>query len=252
MRFLTGGMCALLITAGCLLLGQSGLPPSQSGAPLEPSEKLTYSVEWRLVRGGTVTVEKRPYQALVKLESVGIVSTLFRIQDVYNVNYEDSLCATSSVMESMEGKRHHEAKVNYDRSRNHAVFVERDLADNKILKEAGTDIPNCVADVVGAFGKLRSMTVSIGQSVQIPVSDGRRSAPVKVTAMEREEVKTPLGVYKAVKYEADLMNGVVYTRKGDVFVWLSDDARRLPVQIRLRTSFPIGAVTLALEKEEHP
>ena len=47
------------------------------------------------------------------------------------------------------------------------------------------------------------------------------------------------------------MNGVVYTRKGDVWLWLTDDARRLPVQIRLRTTFPISTVTLTLEKEEH-
>ena len=160
------------------------------------------------------------------------------------------MCATSSVMESMEGKRHREAHVTYDRSRNHAFFVERDLSDNKVVKETGTDIPNCVADVVGAFAKLRGMDVGAGQSTQIPVSDGRKSALVKITAKEREDVKTPLGMYKAMRYEADLMNGVVYPRKGDVYLWLSEDERRLPVQIKLRTSFPIGTVTLSLEKEE--
>ena len=48
-----------------------------------------------------------------------------------------------------------------------------------------------------------------------------------------------------------LLNGVIYPRKGRVFVWLTDDARRLPVQIRLRMQFPIGTVTLRLQKEEH-
>jgi hypothetical protein len=121
-----------------------------------------------------------------------------------------------------------------------------------VLKEASTDIPHCVADVVGAFSKLRSMNLGVGQSTQIPVSDGRKSAAVKVTAQEREEVKTPLGSYQAIRYQADVMNGVVYTRKGEVHLWLSDDAKKLPVQIRLRTGFPIGAVTVTLEKEEHP
>lgn len=245
---MTGGFVALLITAGCLTLGQSARFTTDNP---QPDEKLVFGVEWRLIRAGAVTIEKFPYETSVKLDSAGIVSTLFRIQDVYRVHYEETLCATSSVMDSMEGKRHHEARVTYDRKRNHAFFVERDLADNKILKETGTDIPNCVADVTGAFAKLRSMNLSVGQSVQIPVSDGRRSAPVKVTAMEREDVKTPMGAYKAIKYEADLMNGVVYLRKGDLWLWLTDDERRLPVQIRVRTGFPIGAVTLALEKEEH-
>jgi hypothetical protein len=39
---------------------------------------------------------------------------------------------------------------------------------------------------------------------------------------------------------------------GRVFVWLTDDDRRLPVQIRVRMNFPLGTVTLELEKEEHP
>jgi hypothetical protein len=248
MRFLTGGLFALLIPAGCLMLGQS--EQFTAGHP-DPQEKLVLGVEWRLIRAGMVTIEKWPFETSVKLESAGIVSTLMRIHDDYRVHFEDSLCATSSVMESLEGKRHHEADVTYDRNLNHAFFVERDLTDNRILKQAGTDIPNCVSDVTGAFARLRSMNLGVGQTVQIPVSDGRKFAAVKVTAQEREDVKTPLGVYKAIRYEADLMNGVVYTRKGDVWIWLSDDARKLPVQIRLRTTFPISTVTLTLEKEEH-
>ena len=256
MRFLTGGLCALWITAGWMLAAQSASGPAGFSPRLQetppPEEKLVYNVEWRLIRAGVVTVEKRPMDATVKLESVGLVSSLLRIQDVYDVNFEDGWCATSSVMDSIEGKRHHEQRVTYDRSQNHAFFVLRDVNQDRVLKQTGADIPNCVADVVGAFSKLRRMNVDVGQSTRIPVSDGRKSADVKVTAMDRERVKTPLGNFRAVRYEADLMNGVVYPRKGDVYVWLSDDAARLPVQIKLRTGFPIGAVTLELEKEEHP
>jgi hypothetical protein len=48
----------------------------------------------------------------------------------------------------------------------------------------------------------------------------------------------------------NLLNGVIYQRKGRAFVWLSDDAKKIPVQIRLRLAFPIGTVTLQLQKEE--
>ena len=52
-------------------------------------------------------------------------------------------------MESMERERHHETRVTYDRSRNHATFVERDLIKNMVVKETGTDIPNCVDGYAG-------------------------------------------------------------------------------------------------------
>jgi hypothetical protein len=34
-------------------------------------------------------------------------------------------------------------------------------------------------------------------------------------------------------------------------VWLTDDARHLPVQMRIRMPFVIGTITLQLEKESH-
>jgi hypothetical protein len=43
---------------------------------------------------------------------------------------------------------------------------------------------------------------------------------------------------------------VLYRRYGHLHIWLTDDARKLPVQIRVRLQFTIGTITLQLEKEE--
>lgn len=204
-----------------------------------------------MIRAGTVTVESANGHFKMLLESAGIVSSLFKIQDTYTAEYDEPGCAASSMMDSMEGKNHHDTRVTYDRTRNHASFLERDVAKDSIIRETGVDIPNCVLETVGAMKKLRGMKVDPGQSVQLPVSDGRRSAQVKITAEEREDVKVSGTTYHTVRYRADLLNGVVYSRKGRLLVWISDDPRRLPVQIQLRMSFPVGAVTLQLEKEEH-
>jgi hypothetical protein len=61
-------------------------------------------------------------------------------------------------------------------------------------------------------------------------------------------VKTPAGQFDTIKYEAFLFNGQLYRRKGRLFVWLTDDDRRLPVQVRVQLPFYIGTVTLQLEK----
>ena len=72
----------------------------------------------------------------------------------------------------------------------------------------------------------------------------------KLVIREVETIKTPAGSYDAIQCEVFLMNGVVYTRKGRVLIWISNDERRLPVQIRLKMAFPVGTVTLQLQKEE--
>ena len=228
---------------------------------LPPAEKFVYGVQWRLIRAGTVTIEEHPSSAgqppslAMRLESGGLVASLFKVDDTYNATYDQSdphYCATLTRLESREGQRHHEAQVTYDRTANRAHYIERDLATNQTLREMSVDLPACASDPLGAFVRLRGMPAEPGGSFEIPVSDGRHSALVRIEPQEREEVKVPAGTFKTMRYEAFLLNGVVYPRKGRLWVWYTDDTRRLPVQIRLRTGFPVGTVTLELEKQEGP
>jgi hypothetical protein len=241
MRFFAGAT-VLLLTACWTLTAQTLDVPH--------TERLTYDIEWRLIHAGSMVIDAQSSSAHLRLESAGMVSTLFKVEDAYGVTYDEPFCATSSTLDAQEGKRHHETHVTFDRSRNRAAAVEKDVLKNAVLHTYETAIPNCVHDVLGALISLRSLNLSPGQSAQIPVSDGHHTASVKVDAQEREEIKTPTATYKTIRYEPYLMNGVIYSRKGRSIVWLTDDARRLPVQIQLRMSFPVGTVTLHLVKEE--
>ena len=225
--------------------------PASAGPPPPDLGKLTYYIEWRLIHAGDAVLDLHNSDGRMKLDSAGLVSALFKVDDTYTVRFEPSFCAAESQMDSKEGKRHRRTMVTYDRNQNRATWVEHDVLDNnKVLRRAQVDIPHCVHDVLGGLLTLRGSTLEPGQSTLTPMSDGRRSAQVKVDAQEREEVTTPAGTFKTIRYEVNLMNGVVYPRKGRAFVWVSDDARRIPVQIRLRLAFPIGTVTLQLQKEE--
>ena len=216
------------------------------------TERLTYTVEWRLIHAGNVVVETGPASDVVKLESAGMVSALYKIEDTYRVQFDPSSCATSSSMDAKEGSRHRETTINFDRNRNRAFLTEKDLIKNTIVSKTDVQIPSCPHDVITALKQLRRTKVDVGQSVQIPITDGRKSAAVKIEAQERERITTPAGAFNTVRYEVNVLNGVVYTRTGRVFVWLTDDEKRLPVQFRLRLNFPLGTVTVELEKEEHP
>lgn len=236
------GATVLLLTA-CWML------PAQT-LDVPRTERLTYDIEWRLIHAGSAVVDAQKTSARLKLESAGLVSTLFKVDDAYGVTYDEPFCATSSTLDAQEGKRHHETRVTFDRARNRADYVERDVLKNAVLHTYDIAIPNCVHDTLGALISLRGLNLSPGQTAQMPVSDGHHSASVKVEAQERETIKTAVSEYKTIRCETFLMNGVVYNRKGRVFIWLTDDARRLPVQIQLRMSFPVGTVTLHLLKEE--
>ena len=221
-------------------------------------ETLHYSVEWRLIEAGRARLSWTPtktggesgWQVDLQLESTGLVSKLYKVEDHYRVMLTESLCATSSLLKANEGRRQRETKVTYDRVNKKAYYLEWDLIKDAAVRQNEVAIPDCVHDVVGALAALRAKDFDPPASMQFPISDGKKFIEAKVEAQEKETIQTPAGSYKTIRYEAFLYNGVLYSKKGRLFVWLTDDERRMPVQIRIRLGFAVGTVTLQLEKEE--
>lgn len=249
----------LLILARAPVSYSQSLLSAATPVSAPSSETLTYDVEWRLINAGTARLSldpkgpanKNELEAKVHIESSGLVSKLYRLEDNYDVAMRDQFCAESLDFNTIERTRHRDTKVDYDRARGKASYVERDVLKNAVIKTAETDIPPCVSDIVGALYKLRTIALEPGQSTQLPISDGKKTVSARVEAQAREEIKIKAGTFHTIRYEASIFNGVLYARKAQLQVWLTDDARRVPVQIRARMSFPIGAITFELDKEQH-
>ena len=226
--------------------------PAPSGYALPGKEELSYRAEWRLIHAGNAYLSWSPapenagWQARLRLESVGLVSRLYRVNNEYIAVLDAGLCATSSVLKAHEGRKRRETLVSFDAAQKKASYLERDLLNNTVVAAHEIDIPGCVHDVIGGLFRLRSMRLEPGQVVQLPISDGKKSVLARVEAQERETVRVGGVPYQTIRYEAFLFNNVLYRRSGRLFVWISDDARRLPVQIRIRLPFYIGTVTLEL------
>jgi hypothetical protein len=232
-------------------------PPALSQAPVPPRpESFSYTVEWRLITAGKARVEIAPlpensgWQTKLHLESAGLVSKLYKVEDDYSSILNRAMCAQSSVMTSREGSRQRETKVTYDGAAKRASYLERDRVKNTVVLAKEIDIPECVHDVVGALFHIRTLALEPGQSTQLPMSDGKKSVMARVEAQQREDVKTPAGTFKTVRYEAFLFNGVLYGRSAHLYIWLTDDRRKLPVQLRVRMPITVGTLSFLLEKQE--
>ena len=248
-RFMLLRLLALALVCAPLALPQVN--------PLPGRETLTYNVEWRLISAGKARLEwnaapqpQAGWQAKLHLESVGLVSKLFKVEDDYTASLNQSLCALGSQLISHEGSRQRDTRVSFDYSNKKASYLERDRLKNTTLLAHEIDIPGCVHDVIGGLYYLRTLNLEPGQSAQTPVSDGKKFATAKVEAQLREDVKVPSGSYRTIRYEALLFDNVLFRRSAHLYVWLTDDRRKLPVQIRVKMAFTVGTITLELEKHE--
>jgi hypothetical protein len=242
------------LLAPIVLLGCAPFAHPQ-GFSLPSRETLLYNVEWRLITAGKARVEwtatpasRTGYQMKLRLESTGLVSKLFKVEDDYTAQMSQALCIEASQLNAVEGRRQRETKITYDHGK--ANYLERDLAKNAVVLAQETEVPSCVQDVAGGLYFLRTLSLEPGQSTQVPVSDGKKHAMARVEAQQREDVRTPSGLYKTMRYEVYLFNNVLYRRPAHLFVWVSEDRLRLPVQIRVRMQITIGTITLQLEKHE--
>mgnify|MGYP005842812039 CR=1 FL=1 len=224
---------------------------------LPNGEVLHFGVEWRLIHAGNATLRwsgapanNGAREVGLTLRSAGLVNALYKVNDVYSTMLEDAFCATAVSIKAEEGRRRRDTKITFDRTGGKAQYLERDLVKDEIVGAREIDVPPCVHDVIGALYRLRSMKLAPGQTVELPVSDGKKSVMARVEAQAREKVKTKAGVYQTVRYEAHLFNDILYRRKGRLYVWLTDDDLRVPVQIRARLQFHIGTITFQLEKQE--
>ena len=240
---------AVLLTAGC-----SAAPP----------EFLQYNVEWRLISAGTAKLSWTPSAATqpasasaatgpsevrLRLESSGLVSRLYKVDDDYRATLGANLCAENSFMTAQEGSRSKETRVTYDSRAGKASWQETDRQKNSTATRE-VEIPACVHDVMGGLMALRSLHLEPGKTARLPISDGKKTVQARVEAQDRDDIKTPLGKFRAIRYEIFLFNDVLYKRPGHLHIWLTDDDRRLPVQLQVRLQFTIGTITFRLVKED--
>jgi hypothetical protein len=230
---------------------------SPQSATLPSRQSLSYSIEWRLITAGKAQLDwsalagrRGGWEAKLHVESIGLVSKLFKVEDDYTATLNQALCTQSIGMVTHEGTRHRETRVTFDTDAKKATYLERDLSRNSTLLSKETELPGCVHDVVGGLFFLRTLNLEPGQATQIPVSDGKKATMARVEAQQREDIKTPAGTFKTIRYELFLFNGVLFQRSAHLYIWMTDDARKIPVQIRVRLQFTIGTITLLLDKLE--
>ena len=233
---------------GVLATGQQGPPPVQADA-IPANEVLNYQIEWRLIPAGTAKLTWAESNLKVHIESTGLVSRLYHVDDEYGAALTKNLCVQSSFLTAHEGSRNRDTRVNYDQQTKKAKYVEKDLIKNTTTVHE-MDVPPCVHDVIGGLMVLRTLHLEPGNTAQIPISDGKKFVQVKVESQRREEISTATGPKKTIRYEVFLFDNVLFKRSGHLHVWLTDDNLRLPVQLQIRLQFTIGTITLKLDKEE--
>ena len=242
----------LLMALGWRGAAQEARPPFASG------EKLHYAVKWRGVPAGEAEIllgrveSPRPrWKAVAKANSLGYVSNLYKVEDEYQSTFRaPALCSNEIRKTINEGDRHRLVTLTFDPRRRLALYSDREAAGNAPPRQAQSAIPDCVQDILSSLYFVRARPLLVGQSFDVPVNDGERTIQVRFEVQAKEQIKTPIGTFQATRVEPVLFSGNLFKSKGRMFVWFSDDAARLPVQLSAQIGIGVGTITASLTEVE--
>jgi hypothetical protein len=216
-----------------------------------PTQTLHYDAEWRLWKAGTATLRIEPSgemeHVVATAEASGAVAVLYRVQDRIESYFDHrSNCSDRILKHSEEGFHKRETTLLFDPAHGKSVLDERNLRSGE-TKHQETDSPACVSDVLSGIYYLGSQRLEPGIAHVFPLNDGGKTVDVTTFVEAREEVKTDAGTFRTVRVAVYSGTGPLKGR-GKVWVWYTDDAAHLPVQMRSRLFW--GTMTLRLSRME--
>jgi hypothetical protein len=250
----TGGAFALL--AALAAVPRESPPPAAAPLPAA-GERLTLRITYAKMLGGRAHLsveagEGRPtlrFVAVAKSEGFFAWLFRFRVDDRTVAEWDPrSGCSLGIEKRLREGRAERDQRVVIDPATGRAEV------EDKKVPEKTFDLPPCVLDVLSALFVTRVRGVPEKEPLRLPVFDNGKSYVLEVRFLGRERLNLPAPLGKQVPtivVEPVLAEGTgLFVKEGRLKVWLTDDARRIPV--RLRSKVAIGSVAADLESYTPP
>ncbi len=213
-----------------------------------PGERLKFEVRVLSVLGGyatlqvggPVTVSGRPCLSLTALANSAFpFSTVYPVQDT-QTSYFDAVDFLSWKFENNV----HEGDY---KARNQELY---DQFKHKMVRQHNLDAPLTVTtpafaqDIISCFYYFRLMDMRVGGHYVIPTCSGGSNYQLLIDVVGKERVTVPAGTFDCLKARPQVKSGTVFRNKEDIVIWVTDDARHIPVKVE--SAIVVGSISIDL------
>lgn len=159
--------------------------------------------------------------------------------------------ALKTTKHDVQKDRVRDSEAVFDYAEKTVTFLETDPKEPmKAPRRIASSIQDQTQDLISGLYALRLLPLAVGKSFDSTVSDSGLvfEVPVKVTA--RELQKTIFGKIWCYRVEPQVFGpGRMIEQEGSLVIWISDDARRVPV--RAQVNSPVGRIEIKLKSAEN-
>jgi hypothetical protein len=227
-----------------VLQGGAADPPAPR-YPWGVGERLTYSAKLGMISLGSGTLE---VAGIDTVRGTEVFKFRFRLQGKTIVYSLDDVLESFVGTEDMVSRRFVQDFVENGKpiKRHYEIFP-----DSGYFREEGKPgtqpAPADALDDAAFFYFVRVTELQVGKKYTFDRYFRKEKNPVTIEVIKREKMELPDGrdVDCLVLHPVIDTKGM-FSKRSDTRIWLTDDARRLPVQIR--SKFPFGTITLRMRE----
>jgi hypothetical protein len=220
-------------------------PPARDTYPFGVGEKLSYTAKLGMLTLGSGSLEVASIDTIRGVESFRL---RFRLQGKTMFYSLDDVLESWIGTDDLTSRRFVQDFVENDRTtkRHYEIYP-----DSGFYREHGRDssttreTPADPLDDAAFFYFVRVTPLEVGRKYTFDRYFRKDKNPVTIEVLKREKMELPDGS----KVNCLVLHPIIdtkglFSKRSETRLWLTDDTRRLPVQIR--TKFPFGTITLRL------
>ena len=228
-------------------------------APWMKGEKLSYTLSWGFITAGYATLEVKPRkdgktEFLTFATANKTVNKFYPVHDTVYTLVRNKGLMTDVFRKSLhEGTFHNKSLIRFDRDAKKAFLsdtVFKDAVNHYVKRSADTSVTinGLEHSIMSAFYLVRTLPLKEGATSRFSAVSGEKRYELKVIIHKREKIKTDLGEFNTVKVEPVLDGDGIFKSSGRIFIWFTDDEKRLPVL--MQCEIKLGSIKAELTKVE--
>jgi hypothetical protein len=237
-----------LLWAALALICPRSLQAQQPSHPFAVGERLTYALSYLAIRAGTATMEVHapppgsPQRQLLLVNTATSSKFISRFFPVDNrvESYVDAetLAPQHFVFHRREGKK----KNDFDVMFQHAEGQATGTKDGEAYRQT---IPTDTHDALSCLYHVRNLpSLQPGTRAVITIHHDKKNYRMEVVAEATERLSGSWGEAETVRLLVIMPFQGLFLNEGNIRVWITNDARRLPVLMQAKVV--IGSVVAKL------
>jgi hypothetical protein len=210
------------------------------------NERMRFDIYWMGIYAGYALINVKGNDEEVKIisevHSAPFISNFYYVNDKAESTIEHGKPKHFRFLQ-IEGKHRGDKEIHFNYDSKEITFINH--IKNKVSIHKGVE--KVFMDVLSGFFYLRSLSIELNKPVLIDIFDSDKFATVEVNPIKEEVIETSLNKeVKALVVKPELTTEGLFKRKGDIFIWLSNDERKIP--LRVETKVSVGRVVAELKE----